>query len=141
LQKAAHGEDCSFAAHRAPDLDYVIHDPRVLPAALIPGWDEAELMPRNQSFSGIAGDRNGAVRRRDSRWLEHDRDAGGGYPTAVQPNAPLHLTLPERRAHLRAVSPRWTNDLHFAGERRGSCAKSFAACLGTGVCGVRQGLS
>jgi hypothetical protein len=24
--------------------DYVVHDPRVLPGAMIPGWDEEELM-------------------------------------------------------------------------------------------------
>ena len=41
---AAHGEDAPSLRTVPQIWDYVIHDPRVLPAALLPGWDEAELM-------------------------------------------------------------------------------------------------
>jgi hypothetical protein len=41
---AAYGEEAPSLRSLPQTWDYVVHDPRVLPGALAPGWDEEELM-------------------------------------------------------------------------------------------------
>lgn len=103
-----HGEDAPSLRAVPRVWDYVVHDPRVLPGALVPGWDEAELMEAQpviqRHLCGTIW--QGASPGFDVRW-NTDGLLATDTPLPFQPNASLRLTLP---AEARAFAARYAHD-------------------------------
>lgn len=122
-------EHCSWLAHvypvslaeivahaeHAPSLravpqrwEYVVHDPRVLPGALLPGWDEEELMAAQpviqrylQATEWVGASPGFAVRWDTNGLLATDT------PLPFQANAHMRLALP---AEARQFVARYRHD-------------------------------
>ena len=92
--------------------DYVVHDPRVLPGAMVPGWDEEELMAaqpviqdylRATTWSGASP---GFAARGTLHW-DSTGLLASDTPLPFAANAHLRLVLPEEA---RALAERYRHD-------------------------------
>lgn len=104
----AHGEDAPSLRAVPRAWDYVVHDPRVLPDAFVPGWDEEELMEAQPVIQGYlrAAAWEGASPGFAARW-DTEGLLAADTPLPFRPNAPLRLTLP---AEARAFAERYACD-------------------------------
>jgi hypothetical protein len=88
--------------------DYVVHDPRVLPGKMVPGWDEEELMAAQPVIQAYlqATEWSGASPGFDVRW-DSEALLATDTPLPFKPNAHLRLTPP---AEARRFAERYRHD-------------------------------
>lgn len=105
---AAQGQETPSLRAVPQSWDYIVHDPRVLPGKMVPGWDEEELMAAQPVIQAYleATIWSGASPGFEARWNTEGLLAID-TPLPFQPNAPLRLAVP---AEARSFAERYRHD-------------------------------